>query len=137
MSETKASNAEQESAQICLPPDFGYAIGPSGAVLGQVLTDGRVIDNNGNCKGKMQPDGTVKTEDGLLLGAAARGMAVMDEDGKFVAVLNEQGFVKPVKGCPFSGDIDMDETGLLTTSDGDVIGVTVGAAPRAYAAIRC
>jgi hypothetical protein len=84
----------------------------------------------------MQPDGTVKTAEGLLVGAAARGMAIMDEEGRFIAVLNEQGFVKHVDGIAFDGDIDMDEKGLITTADGDVVGVAVGAAPRANAAVR-
>lgn len=121
---------------MCLPPDFAYAIGPSGKVLGQVLTDGRVIGITGTCQAMMQPDGTVKTAEGLLVGAAARGMAVIDQDGELVAVLNEQGFVKNVKGKPFDGNIDMDDKGLLMTTEGDVVGVAVGAALRANAAIR-
>lgn len=114
--------AEQESAQVCLPPDFAFALGLSGDVLGQVLTDGRVIDSHGNCKAMMQSDGTVKTSEGLLVGAAARGMAIMDPEGKLVAVLNEQGFVKTIKGKSIDGDIDMDDTGLLTTAKGDAVG---------------
>jgi hypothetical protein len=123
-------------AQLCLPQDFAYAMGPSGNVLGQVLADGRVVDSTGTCKAMMQPDGTVKTAEGLLVGAAARGMAIMDEEGRFIAVLNEQGFVKHVDGIAFDGDIDMDEKGLITTAEGDVVGVAVGAAPRANAAVR-
>lgn len=94
------------------------------------------MDATGTCTAMMQPDGVVKTAEGLLVGAAARGMPVMGQDGKLVAVLNEQGFVKNVQGIPFDGGIDMDYTGVFTTTDGDVVGMTVGAAPRANAAIR-
>jgi hypothetical protein len=129
-----ACPAEQESVQVCLPPDFAYAIGPSGNVLGQVLADGRVIDSYGTSKAMLQPDGTVKTAKGVMVGAAARGMAIMDEEGHLVAVLNEQGFVKSVNGKAFVGD--MDDKGLLTTIEGDVYGFAVGAAPQANAAVR-
>ena len=122
--------------RVCLPPDFAYALGPTGAVLGQVLADGQVIGPDGGCKAMMQPDGAVKTSEGLLVGAAARGMAVLDQEGKLVAVLNEQGFVKSCNNKPLQEDVDMDDTGLLATSQGDVIGFAVGAAPRANAAVR-
>lgn len=121
---------------MCLPPDFAYALGPTGNVLGQVLADGRVMGTDGVCQAMMQPDGTVKTAEGLLVGAAARGMAVLDQEGNLVAVLNEQGFLKSCNSQPLDDDVGMDDTGLLTTSQGDVVGLAMGAAPRANVAVK-
>eukprot|EP00892_Ulva_mutabilis_P009077 jgi/Ulvmu1/6541/UM003_0175.1 len=140
----KLAACEQQAAPgaVCLPVDYAYAEDRDGGVLGQILADGRVVDAAGGCAGFVQPDGSVRSAEGVRVGSARRGVAVCGTNGKLAAVVSEQGYAKAVAGGAagaaaagaFEGELSAD--GVLRGSDGKVIGVAVARAPVPDAVVR-
>lgn len=124
------------SGAVLAPCDVGYALDIQGALLGQVLSDGRVMDAEGLIVGVMQPDGSILSDQGLKVGSAYAGVCVRNSDGGLIGALNANGLMLDLAGEEVGG-ASVDARGIVRDLDGEYVGIVVVPGAGRNAVVRC